>query len=43
MSNSGFRWNHFELEVIARDIGLRYLIANAMSRTKRLILALIEG
>ena len=43
MSNSGFRWNHFDLEAIAREIGLHYPIANAMSRTKRLILAPMEG
>ena len=43
MSNSGFRWNHFDLEAIVRDIGLHYPIANAKSRTKRLILAPMEG
>ena len=42
-SNSGFRLNHFDLEAIARDIGLRYPIANAMSRTKRLIFAPMVG
>ena len=43
MSNSGFWWNHFDLEAIARDIGLHYPIANAMSRTKRLILGAYGG
>ena len=43
MSNSGVRWNHFDMEAIARDSGLHYPIPNAMSRTKRLILALMRG